>query len=425
MTNQANPGSLNPGSFRGSPIAAVRIKEFKNLVLGRFVFIIALRMMTTLVGWWIYQLTNAAFAIGLVGLSEVIPAVSFALYAGHVIDISEKRWMLLRGVLLYCTAASMLLLLSTGFTKNHLNDHSIAICIYVVIFCTGIIRSFTGPVFNVILAQIVPRNLLQNATTWNQGAWLSASVTGHALGGLLIAYFGITGALIAIVTFIFSAFIILLLGLKPKPPLNERGEKRTWDSVKEGLRFVFRTKELLGALSLDLFAVLFGGAVAMVPVYARTILHVGAIGYGWLNAASDIGSICVVVLLTIYPLQRQQGRKLLLVVAGFGLCIIIFGLSKIYLVSFLALMISGMLDGVSVVVRGTITQLKTPDNMRGRVLSVNSMFINSSNELGQFESGLAAHIMGNVPSVVFGGCMTLLVVIITWFKAPTLRKLEY
>ena len=425
MANPVNRGSIANRGSRGSPFAAVRIKEFKNLVLGRFVFIIALRMMTTLVGWWIYQLTNAAFAIGLVGLSEVIPAVSFALYAGHVIDISEKRWMLLRGVLLYFAAAGTLLFLSTGFTKEHLSSHSIAICIYGVIFCTGIIRSFTGPVFNVILAQIVPKNVLQNATTWNQGAWLSASVTGHALGGLLIAYFGITGALVAIVTAIFAAFFILLSGLKPKPPLNEKGEKRTWDSVKEGLRFVFRTKELLGAISLDLFAVLFGGAVAMVPVYARTILHVGAIGYGWLNAASDIGSICIVILLTVFPLQRKQGKRLLLVVAGFGLCIIIFGLSKIYLISFIALMISGMLDGVSVVVRGTITQLKTPDNMRGRVLSVNSMFINSSNELGQFESGLAAHLLGNVPSVVFGGCMTLLVVIITWFKAPSLRKLEY
>jgi MFS family permease len=406
------------------PFAAIRIKEFKNLLIGRFIFIIALRMMTTLVGWWIYQLTNAAFAIGLVGLSEVIPAVSFALYAGHVIDISEKRWMLLRGVLLYFVAASVLLFLSSGFVKERLANHWIAGCIYGVIFCTGIIRSFTGPVFNVILAYIVPKSVLQNATTWNQGAWLSASVTGHALGGLLIAYFGITGALTAIVIAILGGFIVLT-GLKPKPPLNEKGEQRTWESVKEGLRFVFRTKELLGAISLDLFAVLFGGAVAMVPVYARTILHVGAIGYGWLNAASDIGSICIVVLLTIYPLQKHQGRTLLFAVAGFGACIIIFGLSKIYLLSFLALMISGMLDGISVVVRGTITQLKTPDNMRGRVLSVNSMFINSSNELGQFESGVAAHLLGNVPSVVFGGCMTLLVVIITWLKAPTLRKLEY
>ncbi|HET9824711.1 MAG TPA: MFS transporter [Chitinophagaceae bacterium] len=406
------------------PFAAIRIKEFKNLLAGRFVFIIALRMMTTLVGWWIYQLTNAAFAIGLVGLSEVIPAVSFALYAGHVIDISEKRWMLLRGVLLYFIAASTLLFLSSRFVNAHLDNHWIAVCIYGVIFCTGAIRSFTGPVFNVILAYIVPRNVLQNATTWNQGVWLSASVTGHALGGLLIAYFGITGALTAIVAAIFIAFIVLT-GLKPKPALNEKGEQRTWESVKEGLRFVFRTKELLGAISLDLFAVLFGGAVAMVPVYARTILHVGAIGYGWLNASSDIGSICIVVLLTIYPMQKKQGRALMFAVAGFGSCIILFGLSKIYLISFLALMISGMLDGVSVVIRGTIMQLKTPDHMRGRVLSVNSMFINSSNELGQFESGLAAHFMGNVPSVVFGGCMTLVVVIITWFKAPSLRKLEF
>ena len=406
------------------PFAAIRIKEFKNLVIGRFIFIIALRMMTTLVGWWIYQLTNTAFAIGLVGLSEVIPAVSFALYAGHVIDISEKRWMLLRGVLLYFVAASILLFLSFDLTKEHLANNWIAVCIYGVIFCTGIIRSFTGPVFNVILAYIVPKTVLQNATTWNQGAWLSASVTGHALGGLLIAYLGITGALTAIIIAILLGFIVLTR-LKPKPPLNEKGEQRTWESVKEGLRFVFRTKELLGAISLDLFAVLFGGAVAMVPVYARTILHVGAIGYGWLNAASDIGSICIVVLLTIYPLQKNQGRTLMFAVAGFGACIIIFGLSKIYVISFLALMISGMLDGISVVVRGTITQLKTPDNMRGRVLSVNSMFINSSNELGQFESGLAAHLLGNVPSVVFGGCMTLIVVIITWLKAPTLRKLEY
>lgn len=425
MNKQANDDSLLSNQLeRPSPFAAVRIAEFKNLLLGRFVFIIALRMMTTLVGWWIYQLTNTAFAIGLVGLSEVIPAVSFALYAGHVIDVSEKRWMLLRGVLLYFTAAFVLLFLSTGLTKEHLSNHWIAVCIYSVIFCTGIIRSFTGPVFNVILAYIVPKNVLQNATTWNQGTWLAASVMGHASGGLMIAYFGITGALIAIVIAIFIAFI-LLSRIKPKPALNERGEQRTWESVKQGLRFVFKTKELLSAISLDLFAVLFGGAVAMVPVYARTILHVSAIGYGWLNAASDIGSICIVVVLTIFPLQRKQGRTLLAAVAGFGICIIFFGISKVYFISFLALMISGMLDGISVVVRGTIMQLKTPDNMRGRVMSVNSMFINSSNELGQFESGLAAQLLGNVPSVVFGGCMTLLVVVFTWFKAPSLRKLEY
>ncbi|GAC1440851.1 MAG: MFS transporter [Sediminibacterium sp.] len=404
--------------------AAVRLPEFRNMVMGRFIFIMALRMMGTLVGWWIYELTNAPFAIGLIGLSEVIPAVSMALYAGHIIDLSEKRKLLLRGVSLYLTASLALLFLSTSFTSSHLNTHGIAICIYAVIFCTGIIRSFTGPVFNVMLAQIVPKDKLQNATTWNQGAWLSASVTGHAMGGFLIAGFGNTGTLATIAGLIAIAFIILFR-LKPKHALNEKGEKKTWDSVKEGLDFVFKTKEVLGAMTLDLFAVLFGGAVAMVPVYARDILQVGPQGFGFLNGASDIGSICIIILLTFYPLRKKQGKKLMLAVAGFGICIITFALSKTFWLSFAALMLGGMLDGISVVVRGTIMQLKTPDHMRGRVLSVNSMFINSSNELGQFESGMAAKLAGVVPSVVFGGCMTLGVVITTWFKAPILRKMEY
>jgi MFS family permease len=265
---------------------------------------------------------------------------------------------------------------------------------------------------------------MQNAITWNQGTWLSASVTGHAIGGFLIAGFGINGTLIAISFLIFGGFIFLIR-LKRKPALNVRGEKKTWESMKEGLRFVYKTKELLGAISLDLFAVLFGGAVAMVPVYARDILKVGPQGFGFLNAASDMGSICIIILLTFFPLQRNQGRTLLFAVAGFGMCIIIFGLSKLFWLSFAALFIAGLVDGISVVIRGTITQLKTPDNMRGRVMSVNSMFINSSNELGQFESGVAAKLMGVVPSVIFGGCMTIGVVIATWFKAPTLRKMQY
>jgi len=191
------------------------------------------------------------------------------------------------------------------------------------------------------------------------------------------------------------------------------------------LRFVFSTKEVLGALSLDLFAVLFGGAVAMIPVFAKDILKTGPVGFGWLNAAADIGSILVVIGLTLFPLKKQQGKKLLFAVAGFGICIILFGISQLYWLSFTVLLLSGLLDGISMVIRGTILQLKTPDHMRGRVMSVNSMFINSSNELGQFESGVASKLMGVVPSVVFGGSMTLLVVVITWFKAPSLRKMEY
>jgi MFS family permease len=416
--------TTNPDTVRSSPLEALRIPAFRSLIIGRFIFIMGLRMMSTLVGWWIYNLTNAPIAIGVVGLSEFIPAVSLALYAGHVIDISEKRRLMLTGVCLYGLAALLLLLLSSSLGTSHLSNHWTAGCIYLIIFGTGIIRSFTGPIFNVMLAQIVPKNKLQNAITWNTGAFLSASITGHALGGFMIAGLGNTGTLSVVVLLVCISFVILT-SLKRIQPLNERGEKKTWDSVKEGLSFVFRTKELLAAVSLDLFAVLFGGAVALIPVYARDILKVGAQGFGLLNGASDMGSICIVVLLTLFPPKRNQGKKLLFAVAGFGICIIVFGLSTLFWLSFGVLLLSGMLDGISVVTRGTIMQLKTPDHMRGRVLSVNSMFINSSNELGQFESGMAARLLGVVPSVVFGGCMTLLVVVFTWFKAPSLRKMEY
>jgi len=406
------------------PFISIKQKEFRTLLTGRFLFIMGLRMMSTLVGWWIYNLTNEPFSIGLIGLSEFLPAFFMALPAGHTIDISEKRKLILRGVALYLLAACILLTLSTSFTSHYLSNHWIAICIYATIFGTGIVRSFVGPTFNVILAAVVPKENLQNATTWNQGTWLTASVCGHAAGGFLIAGLGNTGTFSCVVSLILFAFFALFR-LKPKPPLTERGEKKTIDSIIDGIRFVLNTKEILGALSLDLFAVLFGGAVALIPVFARDILKIGPQGFGFLNAASDMGSIFIVIILTLLPMRKQQGKKLLFAVAGFGICIITFALSKVFWLSFAALLIGGMLDGVSVVIRGTVMQLKTPDHMRGRVMSVNSMFINSSNELGQFESGLAADKMGVVPSVIFGGCMTLLVVIVTAIRAPSLRKLEY
>jgi MFS family permease len=394
------------------------------MLIGRFCFVTALRMMGTLVGWWMYELTNAPLAIGLIGLAEVIPALSLALYAGHVIDISEKRKLMLKGVAGYLGCSLVLMFVSTNYFSNSVGKTIVIGSIYTVIFITGIIRAFTGPIFNAILGQMIPKPILPNAITWNQGTYLSASVVGHASAGFFIALVKNTGTLVAIVCLIaFALFMLSKISIKPAAAAT--AGKRTWESVREGLNFVFKTKEVLGALSLDLFAVLFGGAVAMVPVFARDILHVGPIGFGWLNAASDIGSIIMVITLTMFPLKTQQGRKLLFVVAGFGLSIIIFGISEIFWISFAALLVSGLLDAISVVIRGTIVQMKTPDEMRGRVMSVNSMFINSSNELGQFESGLAAKLMGVVPSVAFGGTMTLLVVIVTWFKAPTLRKMEY
>ena len=414
----------SPVKQLNDPLGALRVTEFRNLMIGRFLFIMGLRMMGTLVGWWIYELTNAPFAIGLIGLAEVIPAVSLALYAGHVIDKSEKRKLLLRGVILYWCCALILLFLSMDIGALKLTSLQIAIGIYFIVFCTGIIRSFTGPSFGTIIGAVVPKNLLQNATTWSQGIWLSASVLGHAIVGFIIAGFGQTGSLIVVVSLVGIGYGFIAM-IKSKPPHADVVDQKTLESVKEGLRFVFNSKEVFGALSLDLFAVLFGGAVAMIPVFAKDILKVGPIGFGWLNAASDIGAIIIILIITIFPANRGQGKKLLLAVAGFGVCIIVFALSKIFWLSFVMLLLSGILDGFSMIVRGTIVQLKTPDHMRGRVMSVNSMFINSSNELGQFESGVAAKALGVIPSVVFGGAMTLLVVGVTWFKAPALKKMEY
>jgi MFS family permease len=406
------------------PLAAVRIPEYRNLMIGRFCFIMALRMLSTLVGWWLYELTRDPLAMGLIGLTEVIPALSLALYAGHIIDVSEKRKLMLRGIAAYLLCGIVLLWLSIGHLQSNTSKTLLIAGIYSVIFVTGVVRAFTGPAFHAIVGYIVPTKLLPNAITWNQGTWLSASVIGHAGAGFCIAAFSNTGTLVVVVIAIAVALMIMSR-LKPKPAMEGASEKKTWESVMEGLHFVFKTKEVLGALSLDLFAVLFGGAVALVPVYAKDILHIGPVGFGWLNAATDIGSIIIVIWLALFPLTTKQGRTLLIAVAGFGVCIIIFGISKLFWLSFGVLVIAGILDGISMVVRGTIVQLKTPNEMRGRVMSVNSMFINSSNELGQFESGVAARLMGVVPSVVFGGCMTLVVVIITWMKAPSLRKMQY
>ncbi len=403
---------------------AMRNTEFRNLMFGRFLFIMALRMMGALVGYWMYELTGNPLAIGLIGLAEVIPAVSLSLHAGYKIDISEKRKLLLTGVSLYLLSAILLFVLSLPSMGYLFSKQFIINSIYVIIFFTGIFRSFTGPSFGTLVAIILPKEILPNGISWSQSAWLSASVVGHALVGFLIAGFGIEGALLVIVLLVIAGFYFMFL-IKPHPAFQGKRHENSWDNISEGLKYVYKTKELLGALTLDLFAVLFGGAVALIPVFAKDILHVGPIGFGWLNAATDLGAIICIVTIIKFPLKTNQGKKLLLAVAGFGLCMIVFAISKVFWLSFVALLFSGILDGVSVVVRGTITQLKTPDEMRGRVMSITSMFVNSSNELGQFESGVAARYMGNVASVIFGGMVTLGVVTFAWFKIPRLKNLKY
>lgn len=380
--------------------------------------------MSTVVAWWLYETTRDPFAIGLIGLAEVIPAVGLALYAGHVIDNNERTGILKKSVLLYSLVTLLMFILSTSLIQSHTVERTWIAGIYILIFMTGAIRAFSGSAFQSLLGQLVPYTLLPNAITWSSGTWLISSIIGHAAGGLLIALIAVKGALM--ISFLsISGACFVLWNITQKPIPESKRHPTTWSSVKEGLSFVLNTKDLLASMTLDLFAVLFGGAVAMIPAFAKDILNVGPTAFGWLNAATDIGSIITVTTLTLAPLRKKQGKILLIAVAGFGVSIIVFALSKSYLLSFTALFISGMLDGISAIVRGTIVQLKTPNEIKGRVMSVNSMFVNSSNEFGQFESGLAAKMLGLVPSVIFGGSMTLLVVIATWFKAPSLRKLEY
>ena len=406
------------------PFAALRIKEFRFFILGRLLFITGLRMMATVVAWWLYETTRDPFAIGLIGLAEVIPAVGLALYAGHFLDTHERSAVLKKAVMLYGVVALLMFILSTSLIQAHTVQKTWIAGVYLLIFFTGAIRAFAGSSFQSLLGQLIPFEVLPNAITWSSGTWLISSIIGHAVGGFLIALVAVKGALlISFLCFVLACLV--LWKISPKPLPQSRRHASTWSSVKEGLSFVYQTKDLMASMTLDLFAVLFGGAVAMIPAFAKDILDVGPMAFGWLNAATDIGSILTVTTLTLSPLKRKQGKILMIAVAGFGISIIVFGLSRSYLLSFIALFLSGMLDGISAIVRGTIAQIKTPNELKGRVMSVNSMFVNSSNEFGQFESGLAARLMGLVPSVVFGGSMTLLVVIVTWFKAPSLRKLEY
>lgn len=396
-------------------------KEFIHFITARLLFVLGMRMIATIVIYQVFHLADT-YMVGFAGLAEFVPAVIAALFAGHYIDKHNKKNILVWAYACYLLCGITLALIS--MPGIDIGNGARLTVVLSVVFCTGIIRSFAGPAANSMIAAIVSREQLQKAISYNSSTWLISSIGGHAIGGLLIAFIGISGAY-----FISSACIlaagIFALQLLPKPPVQNGHKEPIFHSIKKGFSYVFNNKNLLGVLSLDLFAVLFGGAVAFIPEVASTILHTGPIGYGFLNAAMDLGSLICIGLLVKYPMKHKQGLKMLLAVAGFGMCIIIFGLSKVYWLSFMALLCAGLFDAVSVVVRGTIMQLYTPDELRGRVASINLIFINSSNELGQFESGLTSKLFGTLPAIIFGGAMSLLVVTATWLKFPKLRKLEY
>lgn len=410
--------------FKHNAFDVLRYPEFRSYIIARFFFIFVLNMQATLISWTVYDITKDPFSIGLIGLVEFVPAFAMAFYAGYIIDKNDKRKLLI-----YSFAGNLILTLAfafitSNFSVQYFSKQSVLLVIYMIVFCTGIARAFSGPTSFALVSQLVPKEELPAAITWHSGSWQVAAVSGPALGGILYASIGLTN------TFYLMIFLLLIavIGsffILPKPAVASIRKETILQNIKEGFRFVWHTKEVLGALSLDLFAVFFGGAVALLPYFSDVILKSGPQGLGILRSAPSLGAVAVLLWITISPLKRKQGRTMLFCVAGFGICIILFGLSKLFWLSAFALFMSGVLDGISIIVRSTILQLKTPDEMRGRVASLNSIFIMSSNELGAFESGFTARLLGVVPAVVFGGCMTIGIAIATWFKAPNLRKLEY
>lgn len=378
-------------------------------------------MQSVIVGWQIYAISHNVLWLGFIGLAEVIPQVGISLFAGHYIDLWNRRKIVNYTTLLLIFGAVILLIYSSD-TAYFAERYGI-IPIFVTIFLTGLARGILGPAQVALLGQLVPRNLYANAATWNSANWQVAAVMGPAIGGLIYGFWGIIPAYSLVLGLYTFSFFMIMLIKAGRHEIIETAEG-VFTRIRSGISFVFKTPELLGAFSLDMFAVLFGGAVAMLPVFASDILHIGPQGLGLLRACPAIGATLMAFVLMFRPPMKDTGKILFICVIGFGLCMIGFGLSKSFILSGVLLILSGAFDNVSVVIRGTILQLFTPDEMRGRVASVNSIFIGSSNELGAFESGVTAKLMGLVPSVVFGGIMTLVVVFTTIKINKPLRKLS-
>ncbi|MGC8802557.1 MAG: MFS transporter [Bacteroidales bacterium] len=403
-------------------LLVIKNRNFTLFLIYRSLITMATLMQSVVVGWHIYKLTGSVFALGMIGLTEVIPQVSIALFAGHFIDIWDRKriiasttFVLMLGsalLVFYCVPAGAILSRQGVWP------------IFVTIALTGFSRGILAPAHNALLGQIVPKELYPNAATWNSTTWQVAAVVGASLGGVIYGWAG--GELPAYATvfllYVVSFVVISLIPSQGKISLSTH--EGIFIRIREGIQFVFQSPILLGAFALDMFAVLFGGAVAILPAFAKDILSMGPQGLGLLRAAPSIGAILMGAWLIVHPPLKHTGKTLLWAVTGFGLCIIGFALSRSFWLSAAFLFASGMFDSVSVIIRGTLLQIYTPDEMKGRVSAVNSIFIGSSNELGAFESGVAARLLGLVPSVIFGGSMTLVIAAVTARINPVLRKLS-
>jgi MFS family permease len=394
---------------------------FLKLLIFRVLMVLAYQMMAVAVGWHIYEITHDTLALGLIGLAEAIPYFACALFAGHAVDhFCSRRFFGALSALTLAVNAFTLTMLAMGVIGSSENAH---LWIYGSIMLTGIERAFIAPSYSTLFALILPREDYNRASGISSSVFQAGLIIGPAIGGLLVGYASKTAAYGLATVFCLGA-AIAMWSIKIKEPSPPSDSPPIFTSIGQGLRFVYSNQIVFSALSLDMFAVLFGGAVAMLPAFINEVYQLGPESLGILRAAPAVGAIMTGLWLTRHPINYHAGRWLLGAVAGFGLSIIGFALSQSYWVAALLLLLSGVFDGISVVMRTSILQLATPDAMRGRVSAINGIFIGSSNELGAFESGLAARFMGLVPSVLFGGLMTLAVVGVTAKWAPKLRKLE-
>ena len=408
-------------SIPSGPYAALKVPDFRRFISARFCITLAIQIQSVVVAWQVYDLTHDPLSLGFIGLAEAIPSIGVSLYAGHLADIVQRKRIIIVCVatLLICSLALLFFTLDMGSAILQYGVFSI----YSVIFVSGIARGFLTPALFAFMPQLIPRDLYSNAITWNSTLWETAAIGGPAVGGLLYSFYGIRASYTAdVMLMVIGLSLALSVNNKPLPP--ESHEQVIIEKIKAGLRFVFSNQIILGAISLDLFAVLFGGAVALLPIFAKDILHTGPIALGLLRASPSVGALIMAFYITHYPIRKNMGSVLLYCVAGFGVSMILFALSENLWLSIGLLIISGMFDCVSVIIRGTLLQTLTPENMKGRVSAVNHIFIGSSNEIGMFESGVAAKLLGIVRSVIFGGCMTLLSVAVISSTAKSLRKLQ-
>jgi len=401
------------------PYAALRVKNYRWFIVSLLTMTISTQIQAVVVAWQIYDITRDPLSLGLMGLAEAFPFLGFSLYAGHVADVANRRRVALASITLLfaCSVALLIFNLIPGFLHTHG-----AVPFYAVIFVSGIARSFAQPSRQALGAELIDRSLYANAVAWRSSTWQFAAVVGPALGGLIYGFASARVAYVADAIMMVVALTTFWWIRYVPSPIVARAEN-LGESLASGLKFVFKESVLLSALTLDLFSVLLGGAEALLPVFADQVLHVGPQGLGILRAAPAAGAVVASVYLAHRPPFKRAGRTLLWAVATFAMCIIGFGISRSFVLSTALLALSGMADNVSVLVRSTLLQVLTPSHMFGRVSSVNSIFVGSSNELGAFESGVAAKLLGTVPSVIFGGLASLGVVLAIAVGVPRLRNL--